>query len=703
MDVAIATVLGSGRARGPYGATIWRLGLLGTVTVVLLLQVAGAATALPRSASSPSTLPAVTAASPTLQLGIGSQPGAICALNTTTCIAGLAESRVQMSVTAQAPLQTWPAVEVAFVIETDAFDGVYDPALEKLPPGGLDPCVKASSNGPLCEESNGVPFFEDYVSEITNLITSDNPHSAVTFGMLDYQGTCDQWDDGCYEHVLVHVDDAQFESASQFSETSTQAFKDSLLQGGYVLPYEDLADPFLHISSITALYGAINGGIFDWTPNTHHVIVWMGSGAPRDPNYPENYCVSSSAWETFSYYGSCIAPTCEPNHQFPAGYSPQCEGWVKSQDGNPVDSIASLAHEAPQCVQSTGGSCTIDMIDLLDTPTDPESQGWSTGQAVKGGGPGGSVVEQDTTNILLAGCALAQATGGSWDGPIYFSCPDGQAGGLQYVAHGPVKSPTTWNPTLMNAFRTISFGPVFNPVVAVGTDRPMFNFVPFGEIAMAWNPDYAVACSTPAGFSQDCQVTPTVSVSSSVPSYGWNWSTNATHNQIEVGDTWTVSFNVVNTGPPYRTVPVDACTTSSCASFGSGEPGGVFTSAIYTVPNETGVIVQSFPLAQVLVLVAGAIGISPPPPTVPPSIPPSIPVPIPSTVSNPVLVVVTLSTSLGSFATQPVAAGLLAAVFTRVMVKHRPMAVAQAQMTGAAARSKFDGGSPRDAGVGRME
>jgi hypothetical protein len=678
------------------------LGLLGGVAFVVLIQLVSVAGAQPAGSAAAATVASNSTPAPTLVLGIGDQPGSICASNTTTCSVGTAESRVQMSVTAESPLTTWPAVEIAFVVETDAFDGVYDPVLQKLPPAGLDPCVKSVANGPLCEESNGVPFFEDYLPEITSQITSDNPHSSVTFAMLDYQGTCDQWDDGCYEHLLVHVDAPTFQPAGEFSQTATQAFKDTLLGGGYVLSGEDLADPFLHIASITALYGALNGGIFNWTPNTHHVIVWMGSAAPRDPSYPENYCVSSTAWYQYDSYYSCVAPTCEPSHQFSTGLSPTCEGWVTSQDGNPADSIAALAHQAPQCVQSTGGSCTIDVIDLLDTPTDPLSQGWPYISGVTGDGPGGAVVERDTTNILLAGCAMAQATGGSWDGPIYFSCPDGSAGGLQYVPHGPVYSPNTWNPTLMNAFRTISFGPVLNPVVAVGTDRPMFNFVPFGALAVAWNPDFATACATPSGFSIDCQLTPTVAGSNGLLSYGWNWSTNASHNELTVGDTWTVSFNIVNTGPPYRTVPVDACSTPSCGAGGSGPMGGGITSAVYQVPNETGTVVQSFPLALVDVVIAGTLIGATPPPAPPPTPSPSIPVPLPSTVSNPVLVIVAVQTSLGNFATQAVAAGLLTAVFTRVMVKHRPMAVAQAVMTKSGG-SKFDAAPPTSSGIGRME
>jgi hypothetical protein len=670
------------------------------------MELTSMAAAQPIGHPAAETAVAAVAPAPTLVLGIGDQPGSICALNATTCTAAASESRVQMSVSAVTPLTSYPAVEIAFVIETDAFDGVYDPTLQKLPPAGLDPCVKAVSNGPLCEESNGVPFFEDFLPQISDQITVDNPHTTVSFAMLDFQGTCDQWDDGCYEHPLIHIDDPIFEPAGPFAQTATQSFKEGLLDGGYVYSGEDLADPFLHISSITALYGALNGGIFNWTPNTHHVIVLMGSAAPRDPSYPENYCVSSTAWYQYDYYSGCIAPTCEPSYQFPSGYSPNCEGWVRSQDGNPSDSIAALAHQAPQCQQSTGGACTIDVIDLFDTPTDALSQGWPLVANQKGDGPGGSVVEEDATNILLAGCALAAATGGSWDGPIFFSCPDGSAGGLQYVPHGPINTPNTWNPTLMNAFRTIGFGPVLNPIVAIGTDKPMFNFVPFGNIAVAPNPAWATACSTPQGYSPDCQVTPSISTSDGTRSYGWNWSTNATHDEIAVGDQWTVAFNVVNVGPPYTTVPVDACITPTCGARGSGALNGVFTSAVYNVPNVTGVVVQSFPLAEILVTSSGVISATPPIPSPPPVVGPSIPLPVPSATPTPVLVLITLSTSLGTFSTQPIAGGLLAAVFTRVMIKQRPMAVSQAVLSGGskgAGGSKFEPAAKGTPGVGRME
>lgn len=659
------------------------LGGAGALLALLLVQSVAAATphsagAGPTRSMLPDLVPASTKASPTLDLGTAAQPGSICGLNSTTCAAATAQARVQLSVAAPKGLESWPAVQVAFVIETTAFDGVYDPTEDKLPPGGSDPCVAATPTGPLCEESNGVPFFENNMATITEEIAQANPQTTVTFAMIDYQGTCDLWDDGCYLHSLFRVDVAQFTDPTSFATEATQSFKDTLLQSGYVLPYEDLADPFLHGSSITALYGAMGGGVLGWSPNTHHVIVWMGSTAPRAPGYSENMCVSSSPWTTWytSTSGYCQTATCEPSYDFPAGPSPQCEGWIQSQDGNPDDSIAALARTSPECTDSVGGTCTIDMIDLLDTPTDPNSAGWPAGTNQ---GPGTSSVETDSLNILLAGCELSAATGGLWHGPAFFSCPSGQAGSLQYVSHGPILTPNTVNPTLLNAFKSISFGPIPQNIVAVGTNQPLFSFVPYGSFAVAWDPEFSTACRTPTGYSPDCPVTPTVQRTFGVATYGWNWSTNASLNQLVVGDSWTVSFNIVAAGPPYRAVPVDACTTTACGAAGSGSIDGLFTAATYTVPNETGTVVQSFPVAVVTV----ALGSSPLPlPTAPvaapPLNPPALPLPIPTSIPNPVLLLAVVNTPIGSLSVQPIAAGLLTGVLTRTMVRQRAMAIAHA-------------------------
>lgn len=692
--------------REPAPAPAWRnrprltFGLAAAIAAVTLLQLVGGAS----GAVTPSNSSSDVKASPTLLLNIGATPSAICADNTTSCSVGISQSRVVMQVEATAPIETWPAVQIAFVIETDAFDGVYDPTVYKLPPGGLDPCIKASSSGPPCEESNGVPFFETYASSIVDQIAADNPNSNVSFAMLDYQGTCDTWDDPCYAHALLHIDVPNFATADQFGPEMTNSFRDGLLQGGYVLPYEDLSSPFLHISMITAMYAALNGGYFDWAPNTHHVVVLMDSAAPRDPSYPENLCVSSMAEVELDYqsWAGCIAPTCEPAYDFPSGYSPTCEGWIHSQDGNPQDSIAALAHNGPDCADSVGHECTVDVINLFDTPTDPQSQGWPAG---KNQGPGTPNVEKDTTNILLAGCDMAAATGGSWSGPIFFSCPTGSAGDLQYVSHGPVLTPNTWNPTLMKAFESISFGPIFNPIVAVGTHQPMFTFVPFGRIAVAWDPDWETACQTPAGFSPNCQVAPSIVKSAGQLTYGWNWSTNATLNYMDSGDIWTLSFNVVSTGPPYQTVPVDACTTVSCVSGGSGSLFGAATVAIYSVPNESGVVDQSFPLTSVLVSLApNAISPTPPSP-LPPVAPPVVAVPVNSPVGNPVLAIVGLTSPLTVFSAQPLAAGMLGAVVTRVMMRNKEIAMAMAVKQSGQKGSKFDRSPMKDnlPGIGKME
>ena len=65
---------------------------------------------------------------PGLALGISAQPAAICAYQETSCGVGIPES--QVTLTAQASpngLESWPSVQVAFIIETTAYDGVYDP------------------------------------------------------------------------------------------------------------------------------------------------------------------------------------------------------------------------------------------------------------------------------------------------------------------------------------------------------------------------------------------------------------------------------------------------------------------------------------------------------------------------------------------------------------------------------------------------
>jgi hypothetical protein len=646
-----------------------------------------------------------------LLLGTSASPASICALNSTTCSAGTGDARVTLTASAaSSPKPYWPNVQIAFVVETTAYDGDADHYNAFL---GSDPCAVATNDqGPLCEESNGVPFFIQNAGSVAQAIQAANPHSNVSFAMVDFFGTDYDWNDGPFDSWKYHVDIPDFVPAYDFGAEVHSTFQaeqmDEASGWGCIC---GLDDNFLHSSSITALYGAIIGSGLDWSEATHHVLVLMGSTAPRDPSYPENYWVSG-------YDTCCTSPTeysgtCEPSYVFSDGVMPNCEGWVRSQDGNPDDSIAALTQTSPTCTDSIGGVCTIDVVDYWDTPTDPYSQGWPTNQNTvrveMGGtnpagsdGPGGYFVVADSANILLAGCDLAAATGGSWSGPAYWTCPDGQPGTLQYVSHGPMSSPDTDNPTLFTALRQISFGPVYASLVANGTGHPMFTYVPPPNFAVSGSPEYAAACSTPSGYFSTCQTIPSVFRVNGVTYLGWNWSTNKSRDQLYVGDTWSASFNVVNTGPAYSEDPVLACVTTGCLAGGSGPVGGLYSQVSYSPPNSTSVITQSFPLATVNVIGPSGVG---PPPIVPPPAPP-IPPAAPIVVGTPTPVLVATPTTVvqgvANVSLQATAAGFLGAGFMRVGLKNRPIAMKVAAKSGAQ-NSKFDAEKGRkDTGIGRF-
>ena len=700
------------RARAPRLALALSVGLLLLVLLLTSLPstarqpgVAGA----PRSAAVTfSMAPAAGTPPPVITLGAGATPAAICAVDTLECSAQTGVARVTLSAGAtSSPRPFWPDVQVAFVVETTAYDGTFDHYNSYY---GLDPCAGATNGqGPLCEESNGVPFLIANAGPIATSIAAANPHSNVSFAMVDFFGTDYDWNDGPFDSWKYHVDISQFVPASAFGGAVVSTFQaEQMSEGSGWACVCGLDDNFLHTSSITALYGTIIGSGLTWSLGTHHVIVLMGSAAPRDPSYPENYWVSGfdHCCTSPTEYGS----TCEPSYEFANGASPNCEGWVRSQDGNPLHSIAALTRTAPTCTDSIGGYCTIDTISYWDTPTDPYSQGWPPAgtngfHPAKGtDGPGGSGVVTDSANILLSACDLAAATGGNWAGPAYWSCPNGQAGSLQYVPHGPIDRPNTYNPTLFNALRQISFGPIYQTLVANGSGSPMFTWVPPSNFKLAPIPDYSTACRTSTGFLSTCQTVPTVLSKGGVTYLGWNWSTNRSQNLLYVGDYWTASFNVVNTGPPFARDPVLACTTNDCRAAGSGPNNGLFSSISYRAPNSTVTVVMSFPLAAVLVILPSALG--PPPINPPPAPPPPPPAPVVVIAPTPITVPTSVGVGQGiaNFSLQAAAAGFLGAGFMRVGMKNRPVAVRVAAMS-KKAESKFEREAKDRAGygVGRFE
>lgn len=659
-----------------------------------------AAVAPPAPLAPAPAAPSNPAASPTgLSLGINANPRSICAFGLDTCSAGVGVSRLTLTASAGSTgVVAWPAVQVAFVVETTSYDGVYDPTA--FDPGEDACAAPAGGTNDVCEESNGVPFFVANAQTIANAIQSANPHSQVSFALVDYFATLTNWDDG--DGAEYHVDIPQFVPAAYFGADVQSTFQATVLGGGWTYGDSDLSDNNFHSSVITALYGTIIGSGLDWSNDTHHVIVWMGATAPRDPNYEQNLCVSPE--DQFSGGSGCLSSGCEPSYAFQTGTSPNCEGWVKSQDGNQTHSIAALAHTAKQCTLSIGFVCTIDTIDLWTTPTDPLSKGWpSGGNGHAGGGPGGTLVQENVARVLLAGCDLAAATGGTWNGPSWFTCPNGQAGSLQYVDRGKYNQPNTNNPTLFNAFKEIGFGPVLETQVAAGGNRPIFQYLPFGNIALAPNLQATAACIRNGVTLSTCQTQPSISSIDGVTYLGWNWSRNATSNVLYIGDYWTASFNVIATGPPYAIVPADACITIECRAAGSDAIVGLYTWATYVPYTNVSTVTQSFPLGQIDVLVTPP---ATPPPSVPPP-PPPVPPPFPLITPNPLPVVQQIgigqNVGVANVSIQATAAGFLGAGFMRVGMKNRPIAMKIAAKSGVQS-SKFDSEMMRkDTGIGRFE
>jgi hypothetical protein len=649
-----------------------------------------------------------------LDLSVSATPSSICVAQTTTCPAGVGLSRVTLTASAATVgYQTWPAVQVAFVIETTVYDGVYDPTAGTP---GYDECAIADDPaGGACEESNGVPFFINNAQAIANSISAANPHTTVSFALVDYFATLDQQDDG--DGSEYHVDIPQFVPAGNFgSDVQATIGSQYPFESGNRYEDSDFSDNILHSSSITALYGTIIGSGLDWANNTHHVIVWMGDTAPRDPSYEQDYCVSPS-----EYYHPggpeslpCMSSGCEPAYAFGTGSSPACEGWINSQNGNASDSIAALAHQSPSCTDSIGGDCTLDMIDLWSTTTDPESPGWPAGDATAalGGGPNGPMVEQNVGRVLLAGCDMAAATGGTWDGPSFFSCPNGQTGTLQPEFLGPFGEPNLNNPSLFAAFRSIGFGPIQSDVVATATNHPLFQFVPYGSIEMLPGAEAQIrtVCETGTGaLSPHCPTQPTtlnvaLGPGQNVTVYGWNWSSIYTDNQMVGGDTWIASFWVQAAGPPYGTVPVDACVTTDCSLGGSRSLNGFYTSATYLPAVSITVVTESFPLAT---LDVEAPPSSVPPPTLPPAPPPVPPPALPPPPGLPLLTTIGVGAQVGiaSLSLNAAAAGFVAAGFGTITVRNKPLSLQVAQLRGkqSPVRSRFEADSASKAPVGHFE
>ncbi|MCI4349531.1 MAG: hypothetical protein L3J93_04875 [Thermoplasmata archaeon] len=488
---------------------------------------------------------------------------------------------------------SWPAVQLVFVLETTPYDGVYDPSAHDP---GRDACALRGAT--LCEESNGIPFFVANAQAIADGIAARHPESNVSFALVDYfaTGAADNDPDGS----SYHVDVGTFVAPSGFGTAVRTTFQSTVLSGGYVYSDSDLSDNVLTSSSITALYGALLGDGLGWSPRAHHVLVWLGSTAPQDPAYAQAYLVGPSDHANAS-------STCEPAHAFGSGASPRCEGWFASQDGNISDSIAAFAGQSSSCEASLGAACTIDAIDLYSTPTDASSPGWPCSSLTEtaGGCPSGATVRQNVAGILNAGCDIAAATGGTWDGPSGYRCVRSTfgPGSLTPTFVGAsAAAPRLDNPSLLLALGRVGFGEPPASEVALGANQPIFQFVPFGAVEVlagqTATPRCTIADGTPFPW---CGRELGHALGGTAMIFTWNWSDAPSHNAMTTGDQWSVSFLVEVTGGPYRTVPVDACVSLGCLADGGGSVAGEFAWAAYRTPTSPGIAVTTFPLAEVTV------------------------------------------------------------------------------------------------------
>ena len=537
-----------------------------------------------------------------LTAAVGAAPTVICGVSAPGCAAGVTDSRVTLATSAgtNGSPPDWPAVQVVFLLETNPWDGVFDNA---TPDNYSFPCSSVYAwfdetynwqNWPVCMESNAVPVFVAHAGEIAEAIAASHPNSNITFALIDFFATHDKWDDS--DGNVYHVDISHFVPADRFGAAVNRTFQQEVLGGGWYLNDSELHDDSYQSSIITAMYGALTGQGLNWSRAAHHVVVWIGSGHPRDAHYLANECAAPTAWlpnktaisdQQFNS-SSCWGPTVEPAYQFANGQtSPAGVGWITGPNG----SIAKLAHTG-LCAESLGGNCTVDVIvpySFLSvdakSPSDDGGTWWTT-----------------YLSLGRATCDIANATGGTWEAPNPYYCYlASQPGWMGFGPHwvsgyydagyarandfidglpgDDYTDPNTTNPHLVTYIDELGLGqpPPADSLVARATPSgPTFLFVPYGNISVVPTGPFSVTCTSQYGYTGACPSRPQfISLPDNRTALGWNWSTDPVGDYMLANDSFTATFEVQATGPPYNTwVPVDACSTSWCLKQGSGPESG---------------------------------------------------------------------------------------------------------------------------------
>ncbi len=531
---------------------------------------------------------------PHLTAAITSSSPTLCRAGTAHCPGG-APSNAQVTLWVNGTgheLTTSSYIQVVFVVETTLFDGVYDPMAGEAGTGWC--------SGP-CEESNGVPFFVANAGTIATDIASEynagqsscvpSTQRAVCFAMVDYFSTAGaDHDDG--DGSEYHPDVTTFTPAGSFQTAVQGSFQNTVLSGGWIYSDSDFSDNILSSSSITALYGAQRGTGLAWDPTADHVIVWIGSTVPREYGYLTDYSA------TYQNFANGLSSPCEPSY-FTG--QPSCYGWV-----NATNSVASFAQ---------ANHMAIDVVDLANGMSNASSGDYRHG----------SVAQADADSILRAGCDLASATGGSWEGPFGNStCSAAVTGtghgnltcvaGASCEAVGAEANPArVWssNPSLGWALTHFNLptGGITSNISAWGTDHDTFEFLPAAGLAVnASNPQYQVACSRAVSnppLPQPCSPTPLVQGLGPLGTgVGWAWPDSVMY----LNDTWKVSFLLeANASFPDwelgQAGTLDACQNQSwwggCRPFS----GGVYSKLSYNLSSGAPINpAPSFPPAWITVV-----------------------------------------------------------------------------------------------------
>lgn len=209
--------------------------------------------------------------------------------------------------------------------------------------------------------------------------------------------------------------------------------------------------------------------------------------------------------------------------------------------------------------------------------------------------------------------------------------------------------------------------------------QPTLTFVAWGNLSPSQSLDPTAACNGGSESNPTCNADP--SVTYLVPSrqaLTWFWNGSGGLSQLAIGESWNISFNLQVSGPPYGSVPLDACATPLCATSGVSPIADVVTSfSASPVGNATRFAV-SFPRAEIDVLgplpsAATAPGSGPPPPAPTPT---GVPTPVqlpyptsPTTTSSPSPVAVSAGSAGPVVAYSAAALAAFSGLFTRIVVR----------------------------------